>query len=578
MNQYTQTIVVGLDVGMTFTGVVVGRHSPGQRVQFEIVSAWPGQTSLKVPSTISYPEDSEPLWGFQAHAYSPTYAWFKPLLDPTTPYDDFQEIVSYANLAELRLVTLAPGKGPSAMIGDYLRQVYRFVLNYLGLVNANPHETRFQYCFFTPVIWEENAQLAMRRAICEAGFGNAFPGHVKLSSESEASATYFLDREGSALKAGDVFCLCDLGGYTMDSATYRVFSREPALRLTQITKSCGLRCGAIKVEVGFFDLMIDRFKGDFERVFRQEDGLTSQFMQDFTRIKEGFNGSNVVHRLRLDLGAVDSKFYDSQKMEILLSLADLQHIFQPVISQSLDLMSRQLNEADQECRLRGEGRTTYLVITGGFANSPYAKAHYEDFAAKRGVQLVIPENPAIATAYGSAISGVHDVTYTQKKCARTYGLQHDDLMLTKKGDKERGMSERIKERSNGVIAPITWLFRKGNMYEESFNYTRRFELLHSSDQALIKTITVYSADRKTPPTSCEKADKSKLTPIDYVNLNLSPIPLDGHPHLTDAEGKTYYQIYVDVTTILCLKKGELNIECRVNGVLCGDCQAFPVWS
>ncbi|GKZ28106.1 hypothetical protein AbraCBS73388_010978, partial [Aspergillus brasiliensis] len=100
------------------------------------------------------------------------------------------------------------------------------------------------------------------------------------------------------------------------------------------------------------------------------------------------------------------------------------------------------------------------------------------------------------------------------------------------------------------------------MYEESFNYTRRFELLHSSDQALIKTITVYSADRKTPPTSCEKADKSKLTPIDYVNLNLSPIPLDGHPHLTDAEGKTYYQIYVDVTTILCLKKGELNIECR----------------
>ncbi|GLA23379.1 hypothetical protein AnigIFM63326_007970 [Aspergillus niger] len=564
MNQYTQTIVIGLDVGMTYTGIVVARISPGQDIQFNIVSKWPERTSLKVPSTISYPEGSEPLWGFQAYAFRPTYAWFKPLLDPTTPYNDFLEMASFAEIADLRLVTLAPGKEPGAMVGDYLRQVYRFVLSTLRPGIPNPHETLFQFCFSTPVVWEENAQLAMRAAIREGGFGTEFPGNVKLSSESEASAAYFLSREGSALK---------------DSATYRVYSREPVLRLTQITKSCGLRCGAITVEMGFLDLMLKRFEKDFKRVFRKEGGLASQFMHDFTLIKEGFTGANVVYRLSLDLDVVDSEFYDAQEMEVLLSLEDLRKIFLPVINQSLDLMGRQLNEADQECRQHGGGRATHLVITGGFANSRYAKAHYTDFAAKRGVELVIPSDPAIATAYGSALSGVYDVTYTRKRCARTYGLQYDDLMLTKDGDKERGMTERTKGRKNGGVAPITWLFRKDTMYEESFDYVRRFELLHSSDQALIKAIAIFSIDQKKPTTSREKVDRLDIRPIDHVNLNLSLIPLDCHPHLTDNDdGKTYYQIFVDVKATLCLKKGELNIECRINGALCGDSQVYTVWS
>ncbi|PWY67318.1 hypothetical protein BO83DRAFT_342970 [Aspergillus eucalypticola CBS 122712] len=570
----TSKMVVAIDFGMTFTSVASAHLEVGQDTfTVKTIHSWPGLTTptSRLPSVLSYPE-GDYRWGSLAYAFKPTYAWFKQLLDRQTPYNEFRD-ANFERVTNQTLVEPAPGKEPEQMVADFLRGVRLFLMDYLSLLLTPA--TTLHFWFSTPVVWGDAARMAMREAVHLSGIGSDFPGSVDFTSESESAARYILEREGDRFKTGDVFCICDVGGYTIDSASYRVFSREPVLRLTQLTESRGMSCGAMTVEMRFLDLMMDRFDKAFEKAFHREGAMTSSFMNKFADLKEKYNGTGLEWRLKLELDVIHSRFYDTRTSEVLLTPDDLVLIFQAVIDNSIHLMGAQLNEADRESYRHGGCGVKYLCVTGGFANSPYAKIRYDEFAKERDVELIIPDHPAIATASGLALLGVHNVAYIKKECARTYGLYHPDLMLTTGDNVERPIIRRI-DMMQRTPPKITWLFYKDVSYEENFLYSRRFELLHAVDTIMIKTVTVYAIDKSDPEDKRNMIHPDDLERPAHVDINLSHIQLDHHPRVV-RNGRTWYQVLIDVNAILCLKKGELNIEVSANGTICGHCHVLTAW-
>ncbi|GKZ72269.1 hypothetical protein AnigIFM50267_008632 [Aspergillus niger] len=542
MAQYTNKIIVGVDVGMTFTGVVVAQIIPGEEPEFLVIQNWPEKDSLKVPTSISYP-GSEPLWGWRAYAYPPTYAWFKLLLDPkgrpTEPQDELLRNLTYQNL-----LMEAPGKTAVDMVGDFLGRIRRFIQDRLTSLSLPTKETLVQFHFSTPVAWEEDAHMAMRTAITQAGFDTVGSENVCLSSESDASARYVLEQKSEMLQ---------------DSVCYLVVSKGPAWVLEPLSKSCGQIGGAIQVDFLFLQKMHKRFKEAFVKEFNRNGGMASQFMAQFTELKETFDGTGGIRRLNFNMNVV-SDHYDAQTQEILLSLSDMEKLISCV--ENMEAI-----------------KSPTCFITGGFAASPYANSQFKTLFEQRKVQLTVPENPAIATAYGSALLGVFDVSYTMVNCARTYGIYHDDFMpFLKKGGRERPIMERLKLMYSKEKASITWIFKKNNQYQAVEQYSWGFELLHQHNMPLIKPIAIYSVDDPSPRSKPELLNPNQSKCLAYIQLDLSQIDLTVHPHINDKKGHTFFQVLVDVQATLCLKKGDLSFQLSVGGINCGNCKVHTVWA
>ncbi|PYH64725.1 Hsp70 family protein [Aspergillus vadensis CBS 113365] len=557
MAHFTNKIVVGVDVGITFTGVVVAHMILNEEPEFQVIEDWPGRKALKVPTNISYP-GREPRWGWCAYTYPPTYAWFKLLLDPKgRPTGPLNE--SFASLTYQSLLQEAPEKTAVDM-------------------------TLVQFRFSTAVAWEEEAHMAMRTAISQAGFDTIGLENVFLSSESDASARYVLEQKSDMVQVGEIFCICDIGGCTIDSVCYWVVSKNPAWVLEPLSKSSGHIGGAIQVDIFFLATMRARFPEVFAKVFDDNGGMAGQFMAKFTELKETFDGTGGIRRLVLNMDVVSlpddaHRHYDAQTGEVLLSVGDMKMFLEPTIKSSIQIMGDQLNEVDMMCRKYGGHQVSHLFITGGFAASPYAKSVFKVFCEQRNVQLTVPDNPAIATAYGSALLGVFDVSYTMVNCARTYGMHHDDFMpFLKKAGRERPIKERLDLMHSEEKAPITWIFKKNNQYQAVEQYTWGFELLHQHNMPLIKPIAIYSVDDPSPRSKPELLNPVHSKLLDYVQLGLSQVDLSRHPHINDNEGHTFFQILVNVQATLCLKKGELSFQCLVGGIDCGNCKVYTVWA
>ncbi|PYI12617.1 actin-like ATPase domain-containing protein [Aspergillus sclerotiicarbonarius CBS 121057] len=537
------TIIVGIDFGMTFTGVVFASVNSEQPPI--IVNQWPDGLASKTLSRIDYVDNGEPEWGFSAVG-NPTYTWFKQTLDTSTSPGDIRD-EEFESLTNQELARLPPGIDGRRIVGDYLRQIGRFVANLLE--DEIQKGSRIQFQFSTPVVWPDSAHDAMWHAIRDAGFGTTFPGDIRLSSESEAAARYILHKEGDNIKTNDVFCICDIGGCTVDSTCYRILSKQPALRLEQICQSRGNKSGAFTVDLKFLQCMCRRFGRQFKHKFLKSDGLNSAFVRQFNTIKEGFDGTEGEHRLVIELEAEESEFYDPDNSEIILTRRDMKDFFSQTINESFSLMQEQRDRAKYNHAI-----VRHMCITGGFADSAYARKRFHKMFPGTAMRLVFPAAPAMATSFGSALIGRQDASFANKRSARSYGIYHKDLLPVHPNNKER----RIRERNS-----------------MSVRYTKRFELLHSSTDPLEKAIQVFSVDHAKPPTDWNKLSggRSKMEKLESLSIDLTAVPLNDHPQIGP-----FTQILLDVEATLNLKQGELNIKVSAGNHRCGECTVHTVWA
>ncbi|PWY83176.1 hypothetical protein BO94DRAFT_599666 [Aspergillus sclerotioniger CBS 115572] len=481
-----QTVSVGIDLGFTFTGVVVALVNPQGHHEFKVLR-WPGaqgpQTS-KTPTCISYPPGSEqPKWGFQARSNPPTYSWFKILLGDDTKPDDIRD-TELEKYTRQRLARRPLNKTASQMVSDFLRQIRLF----------------------------ENAQDAMRQAIRNAGFGTETPGDVHLSSESDAAAVYVLQQEKENIKTGHTFVLCDIGGCTIDLACYKVISKEPTLNLQQIT-NLTVRVfhpigGSMTIDTNFLRLMNEWFMG-FEYVFEGAGGLQSEFMQRLEDLKRSFDGSTGRYVLPFDLGTINSAHYGSRGRCIIISHEELQGLFMQTVTTSIEAIHEIVSKAQSELR-KFEEAVNHLCITGGFADSAYAKSLYGNVFHDSGLRLVYPESPELATSYGSALKGISDVIHTRTKSARSYGIYHPTLLSSPKSPMRdiRKQFEWHKRPAKKALAQNLTCLRlidiQNLVYEGDYHDSMIFNLFYiPAAMPQIQEVQVLSIDNPNPRPSYE---------------------------------------------------------------------------
>lgn len=117
------------------------------------------------------------------------------------------------------------GKNVVGLITDYLRLLWGHIMSTIERARGETAvETLAIHVVITvPAIWKGYARQAMAEAAAESGIlGSRLAGATKLTfvPEPEAAALSTLLEQGSGVRPGNVYIICDAGGGTVVSASW----------------------------------------------------------------------------------------------------------------------------------------------------------------------------------------------------------------------------------------------------------------------------------------------------------------------------------------------------------------------
>lgn len=363
-------------------------------------------------------------------------------------------------------------------ITHYLKKLHGHVMSELmkGFIK-NYEPSQFQYCLTVPAMWSDAAKNTMRRAAIGAGLiqeGDP-PNRLILISEPEAAAMYcerMVDR--FSLKHGDRFMICDAGGGTVDLIVFEV-SEPPgqARHLKEVTRGHGASCGSV-----FLDANMERL---LERKFRRyRRGIKAcgwaSLMDTFVdMVKPMFNGQeDVLMQIPQATGLEDLNDSEIGLEDgvLCVSVEEMKaEVFEPVISDVLDLIHKQLHQS-QNC--------SAIFLVGGFGSSRYLEERVrQNFSHLVGL-VAVPQRPELAVVRGAVYAGLNTKTINMRVARRWYGV--DANMPFEEGvdpESKKIISHdghiRCKERFSVYVCPgqqiavdecvskeyVTWSYPKG---------------------------------------------------------------------------------------------------------------------
>jgi hypothetical protein len=197
---------------------------------------------------------SEVLWGYGI-GEAESVKWFKLLL---LDEEDMEEHQRNSNqIKRAKELLQQAGKTPVQAVADYLRILWNH--------SIAVHGTPFRVVLTVPAVWTTKAKDKMKQATkCARILDPRLTDETTLSFVSEpetaALATFEDLRARPNFQAGDTFVVCDSGGGTVDSISYKVHQTDP-LQVKECMEGSGKLCGAIFLDEDFEGL-IKQFIGD----------------------------------------------------------------------------------------------------------------------------------------------------------------------------------------------------------------------------------------------------------------------------------------------------------------------------
>jgi len=363
-------------------------------------------------------------------------------------------------------------------VTHYLKKLHGHVMSELmkGFIK-NYEPSQFQYCLTVPAMWSDAAKNTMRRAAIGAGLiqeGDP-PNRLILISEPEAAAMYcerMVDR--FSLKHGDRFMICDAGGGTVDLIVFEVSEPTGQTRhLREVTRGHGASCGSVFLDANMERLLERKFK-------RYRRGIKAcgwaSLMDTFVdMVKPMFNGQeDVLMQIPQATGLEDLNDPEIGLEEgvLCVSVEEMRNeVFEPVISDVLDLIQKQLHQS-QNCNA--------IFMVGGFGSSRYLEERVrQEFSHLVGL-VAVPQRPELAVVRGAVYAGLNTKTINMRVARRWYGV--DANMPFEEGvdpESKKIVSHdghvRCKERFSVYVRPgqqigvdecvskeyVTWSYPKG---------------------------------------------------------------------------------------------------------------------
>ncbi|GAA5878397.1 hypothetical protein JCM8547_007907 [Rhodosporidiobolus lusitaniae] len=407
---------VGIDFGTTFSGVAFGsqRHMGGAVRQ---ILSWPGsyETFRKVPTCIAYYQptpSSEAVivaWGIEAKAMTVREGfykveWFKLFLDPS--------VLREGRLAaSARLPDLPYGKEPIDVVTDFLSCIWRYAKERITEEIGSVADLEAADVILTvPAAWDAAGCGIMREAAIKAGMVQAARGgdrnwrdRLRIITEPEAAAIHASTLSTLLkLRASQSFIICDAGGGTVDTASYKLIGQLSQLEIAEMAARTGSNCGSLFLDLRFEALVKSLLRNHpvhldeasllaFRHSFAECDKLSyrgeaddeTMFRFNCFNIEDGHDPS-----VGLEYG------------ELVIPGSVLRRdVFEPVVQQVLDIIEVQLGKTPGK-KVHG------LILVGGFAASEYLNARvYETFHDRIPI-IARPRDCDVSTLQGAARYGL----------------------------------------------------------------------------------------------------------------------------------------------------------------------------
>ncbi|KAK2733112.1 hypothetical protein FQN57_002304 [Myotisia sp. PD_48] len=572
-------IIVGVDYGTTYSGISWVESTKTRLEDINVINTWPGHrdSTWKVPSRIAYAKENNgkipnDQWGFEVSPNLMSYSWTKLLLDKHARIGEYDD-PSLKDLFGSGLMNLPRGKNAQAVIEDYLRELYIYLVHQLekkispSVFNVTPMEIYLTM----PAIWSDQAQLATREAAKAAGFASRPNDSIYMIAEPEAAALSAIKPHLSPdaidpVQSGEGILICDCGGGTVDITTYAVLQAEPKLEFEELCVGVGGKCGSTYIDRNFNRWMTETFGDDFTSVPMRLRGPGSRFMNSFESAKRNFGGSNddrgvEVGPIRMDAGA--SVHYDDDDLVVKLSKYDMQRLFDPVVDEVINLVGSQVDAAEKKNK-----KIDRLILVGGFGDSDYLNTKLGQWCRKRGIASVTcPPDCQAAIVKGACLRGLEGL-----KPVITYSRAHYGWSWGKR------FRPGIDPESNAYPDPFSgdkmcrgrmeWAVKKGTKLDENFTLSAPIQSTFKKGHAFNENITLFSCSIDDPP---EREDHHRVEKVGSIcpAFNTSSFQ-DFQTQRSSGDGVTYHRFNYAIEVNFRSKGGILSFAATSEGKVITD--------
>ncbi|KAF1954189.1 hypothetical protein CC80DRAFT_129843 [Byssothecium circinans] len=482
-------MVVGIDLGMTCTGVAYANLSIGSST-VRWVQKWPGRFQAnenKVPTVIVYPfnNPNPSSWGFLSETTGETTApdkeykeWFKTCLDPERLAQKQRE---------------DPEGAPESIeevekwYGDYLRKMYECLSFKLGgeLSGTTWEDARIEFIFSVPTTWPPIPVVeSFRRIVHASGFGT-YPSHeISIGlTEAEAAAVHISTEAPGIFRPNDILLVCDAGGGTTDLSVLRINApsgNTQGISLQQLDVVFGETIGSAAIDYEFEKLAAARLELANSTVplgIDYEDAAWEMMKsRDFQAVKCEYGSPDDTPLFSIAIPKLPHTYNhrDSEVRikggEMTFEREDLQQLFDKQISKLFSLIDTQLASLDE--KFPGE-QVAHLILSGGLGNSTYVQQRLRKYyststlANAQRISLRISPDPQLAVCKGLVSDRVRKLLTPEsvlgwRCCRSSYGTMCK-ILFDKKNPEHLGR-ELVKDPLNGkfyIMQAIAWFVRKG---------------------------------------------------------------------------------------------------------------------
>ncbi|KAI0969940.1 hypothetical protein F4678DRAFT_480682 [Xylaria arbuscula] len=561
-------LVIGIDFGTTYSGVGWATKSDFDKSQINFITSWPGtgREEGKVPTEIWFDEDKETYWGYEVPPDQEPFRWFKLLLAQSE--DIYPEIRDSNFLTRARDMIGEKGTSAVELIADYLRMLWKHTMSTIerargeSAIDALP----IHVVITVPALWKSYARQSMREAAEKSGMLDfRFAGKTQMSfvPEPEAAAMSTLLEQGSSIKSGNVYIICDAGGGTVDLISYRVESTNPLVLREAVLGTGGL-CGGIFIDQTFEHMCSGRLGAKWKRL--SKTGIREVMKNEWEYgIKPQYKPGKAKNEYTVALPAElfsqgGLALNDCTKEPHIrggrMYLLD-RHIkipFEVVISEIEDLVKGQI-----ELAAKKDLAVTGIILVGGLGSSPYLYEHLKAIHSGAGISILQSGGikPRTAICRGAVTKGfmneesdqsgnVNPIQISSTISRASYGTMFNALF-----DGSRHLEvDKYWDDIDGkwrAGSQMEWYLKRGDtvskMKPMRHSWYRTYRAKYEFDGTVSSHI--YQCDDDEPPTRKARSVKDSIVKLCTLRCDLG-ISFEDLPRCVNKDGELYRKLSFEI--------------------------------
>ncbi|KAH8117848.1 hypothetical protein DFH11DRAFT_1503478 [Phellopilus nigrolimitatus] len=576
-------IVIGIDVGTTFSGVSYAILRPGVAPEVQPVTRFSGDENHKIPSVIFYDDElaikaigPSTIVDFvldeaEEHGWFES-RYFKMLLRPNS-------MALQTN--GLEIGGLPPGKSAEEVMGDFLNYLFVETASYIQSSHADGadiwHQVKDRAILVLghPNGWTGLPQQRYRNS---AILGGLIPDtdegrkRVKFVTEGEASALTCLsgglgparlevgarmDVDWAINQMSDItkqvgfrFVIADAGGGTLDFSSYEVSKSSP-VELRQCAPADCQFAGSLFVNRSGLELLKRKLRNSS---YDYDDVLGGFINDEFEKkTKREFGGDSEYGLLKV--GDRRTAVAAVQMTSIFYNSDELSECFSMSVTEALDSIRSQVSV------IRGNNATTPVWLVGGFASSRYLLYRLNDSLKSEGVSIQRPDTNLEKAVANGAVLHFLDNSVTARVCPASYGIACLTPFNSSLSD-HRAHHDLIHRRINGLyIGPIfDCVAEKGTLIVEARVFKKSYVanfFLKFEAKRFTTEILVYNGDLPLP--KWYKENKDKFRTLCKLEADLFEVCTESPQNASMPETLARWRAVFEIE----LKFGTTQLEARI---------------